>query len=223
MMSSTTRTDVPCTCRAPPCVEITTRQLQSMGEEEGDENGTAASIITPQEESSRHSLLQQNLQTFGWSPIRCRKVGYTVPSHDDIQRIFTSSGNADVDDRLTYRAQEESGGGGHQAIEPKESLELEQSKILRNVDDDDPKSADYCQVRDYCLGLSRIAHTVNRILDIPPNVFLLEEGEENTEERLDLLRVFYYHSVVAVPPSSSSPEEEQEQQLGSSPHVRISN
>jgi hypothetical protein len=73
-----------------------------------------------QQANAARQVLQENLQTLGWSPIRCHKVGYTVPSHAAIQGLFSSRNNNNNNNRMedhaahhhhhlmTYRSQEES-------------------------------------------------------------------------------------------------------------------
>jgi len=217
--------------------------------------------------------LWTNLKRYGWSPIRCYGVGTKAPSREDIVPVFQSdhpstddSTNGTTlnhhhhhyDPRLTYRAAESGGGGiGQPSIEPKESLELEYRKIGRRKkqyedDEDDEKDAishrmttetSYEKIEGWCLALSKIAQAVNRILDLPPNIFLVDDAShENAlsmsssstslptittttssssgggDERLDLLRVFYYHAV-GKEPTIDKDQPQQQQTLGSSPHT----
>jgi hypothetical protein len=164
--------------------------------------------------------LLNNLRRFGWSPLRCYGVGTESPSHEEIETLFrtdtTASGAVRPHDpRLTYRSSES--GGTEQIIEPKESLELEHSKIKLGIVKDAATnmetSSQYYKVRNWCLALSNIAQSVNKTLGLPPNIFLVDDEESahhSTSERLDLLRVFYYHAV---------PEDPEQHQLGSSPHT----
>lgn len=137
---------------------------------------------------------------------------------------------------LKYRALES---GGSMAVEPKESLELEQSQIPvvhGSVDSNRPGASalGFQQVKDWCLTLSKIAHVVNQMLDIPSNLLLVrdddteddnydhDEGMSNDttkdkspQDRLDLLRVFYYHQV----PKHPTGDDENSSTFGSSPHT----
>lgn len=182
--------EFPCTCQIPVGVDL---------------NQEDAKVV-----------LLKNLKCWGWSPISFRLPDVPAPTAQAIRNLFTTSKNSiqvpvpvGVSERLQYRSQES--GGGSSSVEPKESLELQFSKI----DYSDSVSEPYQQVREWCCALNRIAQEVNRILELPPNLLLVNSNynvtdndtkNNDVDEQLDLLRVFYYHSVT-------------QPQLGSSPHT----
>ena len=125
-------------------------------------------------------------------------------------------------------------GGTEQAVEPKESLELKKGWRRRTIlqESKGASSSSVVQVQGWCDAMSHVARTVNRVwLNLPPNVFLMEENDEDEEEEsLDLLRVFYYHAVPGndqttigstVPDENDvdPPKHRRRLQLGSSPHT----
>lgn len=197
---SSRSTFLPCTCAIPGSVSI--------------------SMTTTTADNDARKQLQSNLELLGWSPIQCQNVGVVSPSRERIRSLFSDASTTETTKRsskLKYRSMES--GGTEQAIEPKESLELELSKLMET--DDTDSDTTYRQVKEWCESLSNIAHTVNSLLDIPPNTFLLNDDNHNnpqqTQQPLDLLRVFYYH---AVPQNSNlRQQQQQQQQLGSSPHT----
>jgi isopenicillin N synthase-like dioxygenase len=213
----------PCTCQEPCLVDL----------------DISAPDFAETANTTSRALLLNNLKRFGWTPLRCFGVGTESPSHEAIQNLFRmdhdhtsdTSGFENgafrhrYDPRLTYRAAES--GGHEQIIEPKESLELEQSKLIAPQNEKDSPTEDhvttlssshYDKVRNWCLAMSGIAQKVNSLLGLPPNIFLVDDSDEATHyspsERLDLLRVFNYHVIPKAPD-----HQQQKQQLGSSPHT----
>ena len=209
---------LPCTCQEPCLVELDMGcPVIDNEDDERSHLSRPGTPHTPAQSTTSTSTstttsrqrLIHNLKHLGWSPLRCYRVGTKSPSHQEIATLFRpqlpsppprDNKAQDTDDnhknnprypnnydpRFTYRAAES--GGTEQVIEPKESLELEQSKIdactttptpLNNNNDHENSSTEppsttsqqYNQVRDWCLVLSRIAQTVNTTLGLPSNIF----------------------------------------------------
>ena len=142
---------------------------------------------------SSSEILVKNLQIHGWSPIII-ELNQDSPSRQQILDLFQRKG----DYKFTYRSSE-SGAVGEKSIEPKESLEVQLSKVLLDNNNNNNNSLE----EKWCLGLSKIAHRVCECLDLPPGTLLAPCHDPNT---LDLLRIFHYHA-------TEGPE------LGSSPHT----
>lgn len=211
-----TTTDIPCTCHVPRSVKLSSCPTSK-------------------------ALLLENLSQLGWSPVQWEDPRVPPPTSNGIRNLFVSTNhdeNQNQQDhhhqhsrhRLKYRSEES---GGKMTVEPKESLELEQSQLYHSndeQDDDAAASLEYQQVKEWCLTLSKIAQVVNQMLDIPPNVLLVNDDlddsnvtnddngssddNNNDKDRLDLLRVFYYHQV-----PNHQKGDENTQCFGSSPHT----
>ena len=140
---------------------------------------------------SSSEILVKNLQVHGWSPIVI-ELNQDSPSRRQILELFQQKNVSQS--TYTYRSSE-SGAIGEKSIEPKESLEVELSKVLL----DNSNSLE----KNWCLGLSKIAHRVCECLDLPPGTLLSPWNDRDT---LDLLRIFHYHAT-------------EEPELGSSAHT----
>lgn len=185
----------------------------SMMEAEAYSIPTAAKLFRKED----HSILYQNLESFGWSPVlvdanllamdfQHRTVAQKLLQEDVAhwetlhEKMFEETRST----RVTYR-RAESGAPGD-TIEPKQSFELVRPSN-RTITDDETKKDDsvFILMEAWITIFHSVALQVARILEWPEGMLIGSHDDQIDPPPMDLLRAFLYEA---------TPEA-----MGSSPHT----